>query len=216
MTKPDGKERNKKAVSIVGFTVSAILFLIAIAVFGVSVRAKRENRAPTFFGYSFSIVVTNSMEPEIKVGELLVVKDADISDVKVGDYAVFTSLSEPIKGERVVHEVIAIDTDENGLYLTTKGINNPTQDAEPVRESNFIGKSAMHSAFLGAVFGFFTRIESAMLIAVLIILIPFIVKQVKKIIAIAKNESTDGNVAEKTAENADETPKETQNSDKTE
>ena len=74
MKRIDRAKRVRRILSAAGFALALLMFVTAFCVFISTMRAKRENRTPTFFGYSFSIVVTGSMEPEIRVGELLIVK----------------------------------------------------------------------------------------------------------------------------------------------
>ena len=200
MEKTSSEQSPKKIRSAISFAISAILFIVALVVFFLALQAKKENRPITVFGRFFSIVVTDSMEPEIKVGDLIVVKITDMNEVKVGDNAVFINLSdEKIKGERVVHEVIEIGTDEKGLYFITKGINNLIEDKDRVYADNFVGIEVGHSTFWGKFFGFFTRIENLILLVVLLFAIPFAVKQIKKIIVYSKEAAVE-TAAEKKAE----------------
>ncbi|MBP5308641.1 MAG: signal peptidase I [Clostridia bacterium] len=183
----------KKSGSVVGFILSTALFILVIFVFFLVLQAKKENKPITVFGRFFSIVVSPSMEPEIKVGDLIVVKLVDMNSVEVGENVVFVSVSGEISGQRIVHEVIEKGTDETGLYFKTKGINNTLPDTEKVRESNFVGIEAGHSSFWGKFFGFFTRIENLILLVVLILVAPFAVGQIKKIIVYSKEAKSEAN-----------------------
>ena len=186
MTKTDRTKRTRRIFSAVGFAAALILFLAAVVVFISTMRARSENRTPTFFGYSFSIVVTGSMEPEIRVGELLVVKPVGMDEIEVGQDIVFVSLSGEIAGERVVHRVVEKDTDSEGLYFRTEGINNHgVTDTDKVRAENFVGAAAGHSMFWGKILGFFTHAETMLWLLVLLIVIPFAVKQIIKIVRAA-------------------------------
>ena len=186
MTEPSEK---KKTGSIVRFAVSAVLFLLAFSVFLVVLRARRENKVPTFFGLSFSVVVTGSMEPDIRVGELLVVREIPMDRVEEGDDILFISQSGPVQGEAIVHRVIEKGTDGNGIYFRTEGINNGgVADPDRVHADNYVGKAVLHSVFWGKIFGFLSNIEVLMMIAVLVIVIPFAIRQVIKIIRLAKSD----------------------------
>lgn len=179
----------KRAGSVARFVISAILFLLAFSVFLVVLRAKKENKIPTFFGYSFSVVVTGSMEPDIRVGEFLVVRETDMDRVEVGEDILFISQSGPVQGEAVVHRVIEKGTDAEGIYFRTQGINNGgIADSDRVRAENFIGKAVWHSVFWGKIFGFLSHIEVLMMIAVLVIVVPFAIRQVIKIVRLAKSD----------------------------
>ena len=191
--------KRKSIGAFIRFTATTLVFLAVFAVFWNVFNAKRQNKIPTFFGYSFSIVVTGSMEPDIKVGELLVVKETDIENIEVGDDIMFVSLSGVIQGEHVVHRVVEKDTDEEGIFLRTKGVNNPISDTDLVRRGNFVGKAVAHSAFFGKIFGFLSDSRTIMMAVVLLLVVPFVIKQIIKIIRIAK--SKDGEETENDKEN---------------
>ena len=180
-------DKKSKVFTVIGLIVSTILFLSAAGVTVSAYKAKKEGKTPVFFGYFFSIVVSGSMEPEIPVGSLLAVKAADIETVETGDNIVFTGLSGDIAGEKVVHEVIEKGYDEEGIYFITKGKSNALPDSDKVRESNFIGIEAWHSAAAGKIFGYVMRIETLLLLAVLFITVPVAVKQIKKLRAAIKD-----------------------------
>ena len=204
------KIRKHRVLSVIGLTVAGILFALAVFVFAVTAHAKRSNRIPVFFGYSFSIVMTPSMEPDIMVGELLIVKTFDIEDVEEGDVVVFTGLSGNIAGERIVHRVVEKGTDEDGVYLITQGVNNPVPDADKVRRSNFVGISAGHSLFLGKAVTFLFRAESILFILLLAILTVIMVKQIKGIAAAVKEDKDE--ITDK-ADNSDDGIKPLQNAE---
>ena len=181
--------QRSRAGAVIRFVASVLMFLLVAATFFEVVSARRAGRVPTFFGYSFSVVVTGSMEPDIKVGEFLVVKQTAIEDVSEGDDILFTARSGAIAGERVVHRVIEVGSDSGGIYLRTKGTNNPVADADYVRADNYIGKAVAHSAVVGAIVSFFSN--SYTIVAVIMLFAaPFIVKQIIKIIKIAKSEGS--------------------------
>lgn len=188
MSKP---EKEKK--SIIGFVLSLILFAFVLYIFISAIVAKRENKPFTFFGYSTAIVQTGSMEPDIKVGDLIVIKSAKITDAKVGDFAVFISHAEAIKGERVVHRVVETGEDGEGYYIVTlgnKNDKNPAPVPDTVRESDFVGIAILNNAFLGKTISFFTHTENIIFTAVIIVIIVFSVKQIVKIVKTSK-ESTE-------------------------
>ena len=95
------KNKKKKILSAVSFTLAAVIFLLALYVFFVSLDAKSKNKPVEFFGRSFVIVLTDSMTPEIGVGELVVIESTGIESVQVGQNAVFVCRSGLLKGLNV-------------------------------------------------------------------------------------------------------------------
>lgn len=174
----NGNSGGKRIRSAIGFGFSLLLFLLAVLVFVFSIQARKEGKQPEFFGYSFSVVLTDSMEPEIKVGDLVVVRRTAIENVQVGQNVVFVQRSGVLKGQRIIHRAILADSDEEGLYIRTQGVNEKITEPDPdrVRADNLVGVEAFHSTFLGWI------VRNWLLILLLAILIPIIVKQIFKIV----------------------------------
>ena len=85
------------------------------------------------------IVVTESMDPTIKAGDLIICKEIDAKDVKEGD--VISFFDPAGNGTSVVtHRVNSIITDSEGnRSFKTQGDNNNIEDRIAVPEDNLIG-----------------------------------------------------------------------------
>lgn len=108
---------NKKSTifRIVLFVVVGIVFgSLLYTIFAKNVMG---NAMPMPFGIGIGVVETGSMEPDLCVDDVIVVKATD--DIKVGDWIVFQE-----RNMLVVHEVIKIDGD----MITTRGKANNTDD----------------------------------------------------------------------------------------
>jgi signal peptidase I len=190
----------KKFLSVLGTVLTVIIFILTIFVLINAVVAKVKNRPASFFGYSFAIVVTQSMEPEIMTGDMIIFKSCSYDDVTVGDDIVFIAGESfgQICGQSVVHKVV--DIDDSGIQ--TQGVNsvtNPSPDTDRVTAENLLGICIYNSTFLGRLFTFFSKFGVVILIA--LIAIPIIVKQIIKIVKLAKEgngngDSSGGNTAE--------------------
>ena len=79
----------------------------------------------------FIRVLSNSMQPNFKRGDVLVVHPVKKSEIKVGDVVV---LHIPNQGrEQFAHRVIHITTHANQVNVETKGDANPTSDPWKLR-----------------------------------------------------------------------------------
>ena len=135
--KSKNNEKKRGAVRL------ALIVLIGV-VFGFGVytwmsSALLGNQMPMPFGVGVGVVVTGSMEPELSVDDVIVVRTA--SDYKVGDVVVYQS-----RRILVVHKIIAVD----GTTVTTQGTANDVADA-PIHVSNIKGKVWFHIDGAGAV-----------------------------------------------------------------
>lgn len=178
--------RTKSVFSVIGTVITVIILLITAFIVVNIVIARVQNRNVSLFGYSFGIVQTNSMEPEIKVGDMIIYKSCDITEVEVGDDIVFIAGSGfgQIEGQNVIHRVQSIVADGGNYRITTKGINNVAEDVDKVTAENFLGICTYYSSFWGATFTFISKYGIFVLVA--LIAVPFIAKQIKKIVKIAR------------------------------
>lgn len=121
--------------------------LIAAILFAVS-------RSPqkSLFGYRYYTVLTPSMEPELSVGDLVIVKLANAEEIEEGDVITFNP-SEDTE-TYLTHRVTQKLPDYEGTGVTcfiTKGDANESEDGFVLDSSRVIGKVAFHIPKLGYV-----------------------------------------------------------------
>ena len=99
------------------------------------------------FGWSVDAILSGSMEPELKVGAVVITRPVDEEEIKTGDIITFYS---PLSEQLTSHRVIAA---EGGLsfYFQTKGDANEDADPFSVPSENVIGKVVFHIPYLGYV-----------------------------------------------------------------
>jgi len=130
------------------------------------------------FGYSYSVVATDSMEPTILIGEIIISKSIPFQDVKQDDIIVFFSEEYKVF---IVHRVYEIS--DNG-DLITKG-DNPSApiDESPVTEENFFGVVVRSGKFLniGTIVLKYRNVVFLLIVSIFLIII------VREILTILKN-----------------------------
>lgn len=123
-------------------------------------------------GYKFLTVLTGSMEPEIKVGSLVVVKETPIKELNVEDIITYKT-----KSSLVTHRIVKIN--ENGS-LITKGDANNTCDIGEVKEDQLQGKVILRLNRLGTIMLYLKQnIKLVILVLIGITFAPEIVKKSK-------------------------------------
>ena len=92
------------------------------------------NDLPTIFGYKPLIVLSDSMYPTIKKGDLIFTQVVDVKDLKPGDVITYREYEDDGKtlGTVVTHKIYDITTETDGehagqLKFRTYGINNQRQ-----------------------------------------------------------------------------------------
>jgi len=159
-TLPDGtgkqKEDQMKRVKTLinwAFSIlmaSLILFAVSMLIF-------------TILGWKFNPVVSGSMDPLIKTGDVVATQQVDPANVKVGDIITYYS---PQIGKVVVHRVIEKQEGEQ-LNFVTKGDANESADPYLVPSENVLSKVGFHIPCLGYVSQFATSGSGIVLLFVL-------------------------------------------------
>ena len=99
-----------------------------------------KNDFTTVNGYSVLEVISGSMVPTIKIGDLIVI-DTNVKKYKVNDIVTFYD----VNGSFVTHRII--DIKDNNMMIT-KGDNNNTQD-EAISMDNIVGRYVKKIPFVG-------------------------------------------------------------------
>lgn len=98
---------------------------------------------PVLLGYKSMAVISGSMEPEIPVGSVVIVKDTKPEALKKGDIITYK-----IGGDTMVtHRINNVDKTNNEVI--TKGDANDSADVSPVKYEDIVGKMAVHIPLLG-------------------------------------------------------------------
>lgn len=123
---------------------AALILFISLVVgssaYSLNARHLAGNAMPMPLGFGFSVVLTGSMEPTLKVNDLVLVVETD--DYGVGDVVVYQEGTSTL----VIHRVIAMGEG----WVQTKGDANNAAD-EPISPDRVKGKMIWRAEFLGYV-----------------------------------------------------------------
>lgn len=112
----------KKIIDIV-LTIFVVFFILVVCL------QRFSNNEISIFKYRMFTVVSGSMEPEYNIGEVLISKEVDPEDIKVGDDVSYLGKSGTFNGKVVTHRVVEIEKDVDGkLVFHTKGLANLVED----------------------------------------------------------------------------------------
>ncbi|MDD3171361.1 MAG: signal peptidase I [Bacilli bacterium] len=131
-------KKTKKFFEYFGYTIAGILILAIIAHFTLYL-----------LGYKALVVVSGSMEPEIKTGSVIYIKTFEKNEIYdniiVGDYITFVNN----EGHNVTHEVIYINSELD--QIQTQGIRDGAAPDEIISADDFVGKFVFTISYLGFV-----------------------------------------------------------------
>lgn len=138
----------KKVLNWVRNFVIGILILLIV----LSIVAKF-NRSEYILNYAPMKVLSGSMEPKIKVGDLVIAKKIDPSKIKEGDVITYKIKDTTY----VTHRVIEVLNNNNSILFKTKGDANNVEDKDLVFGESLVGKLVLRIPKFGYFIDFVTK-----------------------------------------------------------
>ena len=133
----------KKLKDIIRVTLIALVAaIIGLKIYSWNAETLVGNAMPMPFGYGSAVVLSGSMEPELSVNDLIIVRQKDIYEI--GDIVVYQN-----GYDLIVHRIINI----NDKTVITMGDANNIAD-EPISRKNIKGSVVISIPFVGVVVNF--------------------------------------------------------------
>lgn len=167
-------KKNKvfRTINLIKNIICWILIVVLVFTLVVFFTARINGSTPSVFGYSIFRVSSGSMEPELKVGDIILDKVVENpEDLKVGD--VITFKSDDYGDLLVTHKVIKAPYEDNGkLMLQTKGVANELED-KPISTDKVKGIMICKVDYLDTVYNVFLSPWGLLILIALIVIIFF-------------------------------------------
>ena len=133
------RDPKQTVLTIIGTVLCIILLPILIINITLLIKSyTNADEVPSVGGVFPMIVLTDSMYPQIKSGDLIICHTAEAEDIQEGDVI---SFFDPMgSGTAVVtHRVLEVIEENGELSFRTKGDNNNAEDQVLVPEKNLVG-----------------------------------------------------------------------------
>ncbi|MDD4839822.1 MAG: signal peptidase I [Clostridia bacterium] len=129
MTKPAEISKGRKIYRTISsiITLLVALFLCGVALLAIVQRST--DKSPHVFGYYMYTVLTDSMEPTLMVGDVILSKQAVAEELKVGDIVTYKAETGALEGYNLTHRIVRLLDVENVKYVVTQGDNTSGEDA---------------------------------------------------------------------------------------
>ena len=102
-------------------------------------------------------VVSESMIPDYKIGDIIVVKKTEGKNLKVGDDVTYLGVESNLRGLIITHRIVNKNENNGKYYFVTKGIANELEDPE-ISEDDIYGKVIYHTVLFSFVGRLMTNI----------------------------------------------------------
>jgi len=118
----------KKVFKVLWKIIETVLSIILILISLIIVTQRVSYNEKAFLGYRIFRVQTGSMIPKYQIGDVILVKETDPEELKVGDDVTYEGKEGNFNGVLVTHQIIEIEETDEGTSITTKGIANNKED----------------------------------------------------------------------------------------
>ena len=165
----------RKIIKIVFKIIYQILVIFCVILTAVIILQRVTSSNKSIAGYRIFRVISGSMEPEYDVGEVVISKEIDPKKIKVGDDIVYLGGYGEYNGKIIMHNVIAIDTDESGnLRFHAKGLHAYSVEDPQITASQIFGVVKYKSNILTILYKLATNIYSVFFIVIVLVINVFI------------------------------------------
>ena len=158
------KKKNKWMIAVQTIlTVFMCIFLLTVILQRIS------NNRVSIGGIRVFTVLSESMKPVYNVWDIVITKDVNPKDLKIGDDITYKGLTGDVKGKVITHRIEKINYDEetHQYKFVTRGIANVAQDDE-LNENQILGK-VVYKTFL---LSLFSKASRNTVVFVLFVFIP--------------------------------------------
>ena len=198
----------KNVIRIVLKLLYQILVVFCLIVAVVIIFQKISDSNKSIAGYRIFRVITGSMEPAYDVGEVIISKEVDPKNIKVGDDIVYLGRYGEYNGKIIMHNVIEIETDLNGnLNFHAKGLQNNSVEDPLIKADQIYGVVKYKSKILTVLYKLATNIYSVFVIISVLVLNVFIAFRStgkEKVQKLNEAKTTDNIEAQEFEEDSDE------------
>jgi len=168
----------KKKKGNIFFNLITIFLVLIIGVlsFIYFIDQKNMDKPFSFLGYQPMIVLSGSMEPALKTGDIVVVKKITPELIKEGDVITFQVAEDVI----ITHRVKKVVTTVGGVSFKTKGDANRIEDGSMISEQQLLGRVVFRIPYGGHMVSFVRSKWGFVLLIVVPVIILFY-SEVKKV-----------------------------------
>ena len=189
------KIKDNKVLKVISNIIYVIIFIIVLLLLIMVIFQRTSNNEMAIGGYRIFVVATGSMVPEYNVGDVLLSKEVDPSELKEGDNIAYKGAIGSFDGKIITHKIKKIEKEGENYKIITQGVANTGEDPE-IDQTQILGKITYKIVILS----WFEKIVSNNYSFYCIIFIPIallIFKQFRSFMSEEDDEETEENKEQK-------------------
>ena len=103
------KIKDNKVLKVISNIIYVIIFIIVLLLLIMVIFQRTSNNEMAIGGYRIFVVATGSMVPEYNVGDVLLSKEVDPSELKEGDNIAYKGAIGSFDGKIITHKIKKIE-----------------------------------------------------------------------------------------------------------
>lgn len=177
------KENFKKNAKKIFRILKWVVLIVTVFFLILAINTRFNIFKDEIFGFKTYVIVSDSMNPKLKVGDIIITKKVATENLKPNDVISYQGLTSDFKDKIITHKIEYVTKEDKRYIFYTKGTANNTMDPA-VYEEQIYGKMVYKSF----VFSRISRIVRTKIGFLLIVLIPILfmcvieAKEIKKIL----------------------------------
>lgn len=160
---------NNKILKIVFTAIKTLITAFLVILICIIFIQRVTNNNFAIGGIRVFTIISGSMLPDYKIGDMIISVETTASKIEVGDNVVYKGLVGDFKDKIVTHQVIQKNENNRKYTFITKGTNNDIEDPE-INEDQIIGK-VIYKTFI---LSFISRLLNNSSAFFFVVFIPFV------------------------------------------
>lgn len=133
------KEEKFGFIKFIGKVLYVLLYIVLILVLLAVILQRVSNNQLGLGGLKMYNIVTGSMVPVYNVGDVIIAKNVEPNEIKIGDDVVYKGEEGSFKDKIVTHRIISIGEKDGQKIFTTQGVANNAPDPS-ITQEQILGK----------------------------------------------------------------------------
>ena len=144
----------KKIINVLSTVFLVVLVLLVILMFII----RLSGNSPSVFGYHVYRVASDSMEPTLKVGDVILVGPVDAEKIQKDDIITYKALQGELAGHEITHRVVTEPVKERGrYYYQTQGDADGAPLDPRISYDQVVGKYITKLFLISLLYSFFFK-----------------------------------------------------------
>ena len=175
----------KKTVQVLSISIVAVELLVILAL----VLTKMSGNVPNLFGYSVYVIVSESMTPDLVIGDVIISRSFEGEELTPGQIVQYVGKTGKMKGKIITHRILTVTGEGDDRVIVTKGTANVDADP-PITPDDIVGVMVYQTVVIDKLYAILSTTWGFILL-VMLPMVGMIVSEIVRLMLEIKGEKND-------------------------